>query len=212
VSSNPCKSAESDWRLRFNQFDLDFGREFFVSKWLTLRPHFGVRTDWIKQRWLSKFRNFQNKPIPNRVKVEYHDHWWGIGPEAGLDTQWGLGEGFSLFGNVAGAIVYGFHEIKLENKDHPVQNNTSPTGKLINLKDVYRISHPVLDLMMGLRYDAMFYKDRFHLGLQLGWEHHVYFSQNQFPVFVDDVAIGNFVSNQGDLTFQGWTLSARFDF
>ncbi len=212
VGSNPCTKANSHWRLHLNQLDFDLGREFFVSKWLTLRPHFGVRTDWVRQKWNSKFRNFNNRLSSSQVKVEYRDNWWGMGPEVGLDTQWGLGQGWSLFGDITGAIVYGFHDIDYETKDSPAQFNTSSSGKLTDLDDVYRISHPTLDLMLGLRYDHMFCNDRFHLGLQVGWEHHVYFGQNQFPVFVDDVQIGKYVSNQGDLTYQGWTIGVRLDF
>ncbi len=206
----PCNRADSHWRLHFNQLDLDLGREFFVSKWLTLRPHFGLRTDWIHQKWNSEFRNFGGES--NKLDVEYKDEWWGLGLEGGLDTQWGLGCGFSLFGNFAGAILYGFHDIDYRDTDKPPQANTTSKGKFANLDQSYRISHPIFDLMMGLRYDHMFCNDSFHLGLQVGWEHHIYFSQNQFPVFVDDVSLGDFISNQGDLAFQGWTVAARFDF
>lgn len=210
--ANTCQKTRSTWHVRFNQLDLDLGREFFVSKWLTLRPHFGLRSDWIRQKWETNYRNFANTPFPNKVEAEYKDEWWGIGLQGGLDTQWGLGAGWSLFGNVATAIVYGFHDIDYEDEDTPAGQQTDSHGKFADVDQTYRISHPILDLMMGLRYDHMFYNDRFHLGLQLGWEHHVYFSQNQFPVFTDDVADGILVSNQGDLTFQGWTLAVRFDF
>jgi Legionella pneumophila major outer membrane protein precursor len=212
AGDSPSSKAKTHWGLRLNQLDLDLGREFFVSKWLTLRPHFGLRTDWIRQTWNSKFRNFSNTPLPNKLQLKYKDEWWGLGLEGGLDTQWGLGSGFSLFGNICGAILYGFHDIDFKDKDIPRQRNTNHKGEFADLDNVYRISHPILDLMMGLRYDYMFYNDRFHLGFQLGWEHHIYFSQNQFPVFVDDAAVGTFVSNQGDLTFQGWAFAARFDF
>lgn len=208
----PCLKASSHWTTRFNQLDLDMGREFFVSKWLTLRPHFGLRTDWINQRWNTTYNNAIVNTLPNRVKVRYHDEWWGLGLEGGLDTQWGLGSGWSLFGNLAAAIVYGFHEINMKQKDSIPQGNTSSSGVLVKMSEVYRVSHPILDLMGGLRYDHMFANDQFHLGLEVAWEHHVYFSQNQFPRFVDDVAVGDFVSNQGDLTYQGWTFAMRFDF
>ncbi len=213
-----CQRAHGHWSLRLNQLDLDLGREFFVSKWLTLRPHFGVRSDWIYQKLEAEYRNFAGDPTPNEVEAEYKDHWWGIGLEAGLDTQWGLGSGWSIFGNLTTAIIYGFHDLKFEDENTPAAVNISngasslPNGNFVDLDHVYRISHPVLDLEMGLRWDNMFCDDRIHLGLQIGWEHHIYFSQNQFPIFTDDFAFGQFVSNQGDLTLQGWTFSARLDF
>ncbi len=207
-------SARSHWRMTLNQLDLDLGREFFVSKWLTLRPHGGLRTDWLHQKWANTFRNFINSdggPI-NKVFTEDRDHWWGMGLEAGLDTQWGFGAGWSLFGDVTAAIIYGFHDFHIKEKDSPAISRSLPDGVFIDLDNSYRVSHPVLDVAAGVRYDCMFSDDRFHVGLQLGWEHHIYFSQNQFPYFTDDAALGAFVRNQGDLTLQGWTFEARFDF
>lgn len=197
---------KSRLHLRLDQLDLDLGREFFVSKWLTLRPHFGLRTDWLRQKEKAEYDNFV-PPTPNtNADAKLKDHWYGIGLEGGLDTQWGLGCGWSLFGNLSAAILYGFHHIDFKTNDQPTD------VEFIDLKDSYRVSHPILDLAMGVRWDNMFYDDRLHLGLQVGWEHHIYFSQNQFPVFVNDPSIGVFASNQGDLALQGWTFSARFDF
>ncbi len=213
--ATPCEKAHSHWKMHLNQIDLDLGREFFVSKWLTLRPHFGLRSDWIYQKWDTYFRNFPSQaPLPNKVEIDFRDEWWGIGLEGGLDTQWGLGAGFSIFANVSTAIIYGFHQIKVEDEDSPAFGTSlASNGEFVKIKNnSYRISHPILDLMMGLRYDYMFFDDRFHMGLQVGWEHHVYFSQNQFPLFVDESSLGSFVRNQGDLALQGWTFGARFDF
>jgi hypothetical protein len=210
--------AHANWHLRLNQLDLDMGREFFVSKWLTLRPHFGLRSDWIRQELNSEYNNFSGHTIPNEVEAEKEDRWWGIGLEGGLDTQWGLGGGWSIFGNLTAAIIYGFHHLEFEDEDSAATVNQSngassaPNGKFAEVENHYRVSHPILDLQMGLRWDNMFGDDSMHLGVQIGWEHHVYFSQNQFPTFVDDFNFGTFVANQGDLTLQGWTFSARFDF
>ena len=179
------KSVRGYWGLNLNQIDLDMGREFFVSKWLTLRPHVGLRTDWIHQ-------NLNTASLGATV-VTQKDHWWGMGLEGGLDTQWGLGGGWSVLGNMSGAVLYGLHEI---------------SGTVVgsgDFKNSYHIAHPVLDFLLGLRWDTMLYNDRFHLGFDLGWEHHVYFSQNQFPVNSQQNA-------NGDLTTQGWTFAARFDF
>lgn len=205
-SGSTTTKANSEWKLLFNQLDFDLGREFFVSKWLTIRPHFGIRTDWVHQRWTNHYNNFIGTLPPVNVKIAYNDKWWGIGPEAGIDTQWGLGAGFSLFANASGGIAYGFHDISFSDKD------STSAANLADVHQIYRISHPMLDFLLGLRFDSMFYNDRFHLGLQVGWEHHVYFNQNQFPVFVNGTSLGDFVSNQGDLAFQGWTFGVRFDF
>lgn len=208
--SSTANKVRGYWSFNLNQLDLDMGREFFVSKWLTLRPHVGLRTDWIHQKFDSSYYHVFAAPTTDSV-TELKDHFWGIGLAGGLDTQWGLGNGWSIFGNAAAAIIYGFHQIHDEQTRENIHAPHNET-EYMNLHHSSRISHPVLDLAMGLRWDYMFCKDRFHLGFDLGWEHHVYFSQNQFPLFVDDINEGIFVTNQGDLTMQGWTFSARFDF
>lgn len=218
IQDSFCQKANARWTLRLDQLDLDTGREFFVSKWLTLRPHFGLRCDWIRQKLNTEYKNLDLVARPNEVEVKLKDRWWGLGLEGGLDTQWGLGSGWSIFGNLATAIIYGFHQSKVEDEDSPAALNSSngasslPRGDYAHVSNSYRVSHPILDLQGGLRWDNMFDDDRYHLGLQIAWEHHVYFSQNQLMNFSDDFNFGKFVTNQGDLTLQGWTFSARFDF
>jgi hypothetical protein len=215
-----CRKAEGKWKLFLNQLDLDLGREFFVSKWLTLRPHGGIRTDWVKQKVKAEYNHFEGDglPVPNETKVHYKDRWWGIGLESGLDSQWGLGEGWSIYADIAAAILYGFHTIKSQEKDKPpfeestMHFSSLPNGKFMRVKEHLRIAHAILDLQLGLRWDWKFDHDRFHLGFQAGWENHIYFSQNQFPYFSTADNLGKFFANQGDLTLQGWTFGARFDF
>ena len=218
ADNNFCIKAKGRWRLLLNQLDLDLGREFFVSKWVTLRPHAGLRVDWIFQTTKAKFGNFNFLPIPNNVELKNRDRWWGVGIESGLDTQWGLGGGWSIFANFAAAILYGEHHIKVKDRDDPPVINFSngatsiPDGDFVKNREKLLIAHPILDLQLGLRWDWMLAHDHLHLGLQIGWENHLYFSQNQFPIFGDDFNLGKFFANQGDLSLEGWTLGMRLDF
>ena len=41
-NSDDVQRAETDWHLKLNLLDFELGREFFVSKWLTLRPFAGL--------------------------------------------------------------------------------------------------------------------------------------------------------------------------
>jgi hypothetical protein len=44
-----ASSARTRWDMHFNVIDLELGRNFWISKFLTLRPHFGLKTGWIHQ-------------------------------------------------------------------------------------------------------------------------------------------------------------------
>lgn len=205
AGGSTCTTARGTWKMHLNQLDLDLGREFFVSKWLTMRPHFGLRAAWVRQKLYGRYSNL-SVPAGDELEFQTKLRSWGLGIEGGLNTRWGLGSGFSLYGDLNAAILYGFQ------KAHPKEDIEQTSNKYLNAVRSYRVSNPILDLALGLRWDHMFSRDRWHVGLRAGWEHHIYFNQNQTMIFVDDVSPGTFVANQGDLSLQGWTFGARFDF
>src|SRR5262249_51985460 len=90
LSGPSYQSASIDWTIRFNMFDWELGRHFWVSQSLSLRPFVGVKGGWIHQSIRSKWKD------PNLVGAEFFkmgiehikNHFWGIGPEAGINTKW----------------------------------------------------------------------------------------------------------------------------
>ncbi|VHO00711.1 Lpg1974 family pore-forming outer membrane protein [Candidatus Rhabdochlamydia sp. T3358] len=190
-------TASAKYHNRLEQISLNTGREFFVSKWVTLRPFFGLRADWLRQRLRASYSGIATNPTDIQA-TQRRNKWWGIGIESGLNTQWSFCGGFSVYGNVAGAIEYGLAKQTLS--ESGITN--------YSFKDSYRICRPVIDLQLGLGWDYNFCEDRFHLGLKLGWENHVYF--NQSLLFGPTPVLGS--APLGDLTYQGWTLHANFDF
>jgi hypothetical protein len=205
-----ASAMRASWHLNLNQLDLELGREFFASSWLTLRPHGGIRSNWVKQSMRDFYAVLNTFPSTDTT-VTFKDHWWGIGLAGGIDSQWGLGGGWSLFGNLGAAILYGFHPLTNTHIDNPTES-PSDTTLFAHVDNSYHIAQPILDLQAGLAWDHLLFKDHLHLGLQLGWEQHIYFSQSRFPTFTGFHQEGNFVSNPGDLTLQGWMASLRVDF
>jgi len=207
---NGFRSADAKWWLKLNLIDLDLGREFFVSKWMTLRPFIGLRTGWIYQTNKVTFGKATPSSSQTGIYMKDKNNYWGLGLHSGLDSEWGLGAGFSVFAKAAASLLYGFFQID----SYETQLLSSSRNDTVNNKDSFRVDRAMTDLALGLRWDTMLSDDRFHIGLQAGWEHLMFFGQNQFKRFYG-MALSNagaFVANQGDLTIQGWTLSGRFDF
>ena len=203
-----ASSASAHWKLRLNVLDLELGREFYVSKWVTVRPHMGLRTAWIKQTYDVDYSGLNINGVAR--EIDMRNKYWGLGVRGGVNTDWGLGGGVSIYGNAAISILYGFFSVS---KQESLELTSGAAfNNITNLSDFYHVSRAITDLQLGLRYDYMFCDDRYHFGIQAGWEHHMFFGQNQFILNVDDVAHGVTVANQGDLTMQGWTLNVRFDF
>ncbi|MBX9924402.1 MAG: hypothetical protein K2Y01_09860 [Rhabdochlamydiaceae bacterium] len=202
-------------RLKLNMVDLDLGREFFVSKWMTLHPFIGLRTAWIYQ----KLRTNHNEPsftddlpsIITSMLSKADNDYWGLGLHSGLNTQWGLGAGFSFFGNATISILNGFFQVR----DYQMSKLSDGTHlDYINNHNSFRIGRMIAQLASGLRWETMFANDGCHFQIQAGWEQLMFFGQNQFSHFFGDslTTAGNYFANQGDLSIQGLTLSTRFDF
>ncbi|NDD58447.1 MAG: hypothetical protein EBZ47_04235 [Chlamydiae bacterium] len=210
VYSNPS-SIQGKWQLNLNMIDLEMGREFFVSKWLILRPFLGLRNAWIHQRFFSNTNHLYLSS--NNNFYDYHfeakSKYWGIGLRPGLDTQWGLGKGFSVYGNSAFSILYGFFQ--MQQKQYNEAANLDYIEYMNNYHSM-RIARAIAETELGLRWETMFAKDQCHFSIQVAWENMIFFGQNDFDRFVSSSQPGVYVANQGDLTIQGYSLGLRLDF
>ncbi len=215
-----CNEADAHWRLHLNVVDLELGREFFTSKWLTLRPFIGLRGAWIHQRYHveyedgSFFINNEGEELEDaedgELDIRMKNNYWGVGLRGGLNTLWGLCGGWSIYGDLAISLLYGrFHVRQAENF---IATGSDTKENQLYVDHGFTSGRAVTDLGLGLRWDHSFCDCNYHFGIQAGYEHHMFFGQNQLNRFVDDTVAGAFVSNLGDLTVQGWVLSARFDF
>ncbi len=212
-------TASSKYHNRLDQICLNTGREFFISKWVTLRPYLGLRSDWLRQRLHTSL--FGNINTPDLIlNTKQTNKWWGLGIESGLNMQLSFCGGFSIYGNIASAIEYGLQKLHTHNTG---TDYMPPIDSFNNgLRTSYHICRPILDLQLGLGWDYNFCDDKFHFGLKLGWENHIYFNQSRFlnfqagnlfiPGIAAQTAIYSEVQHGGDLTYQGWTLHASFDF
>ncbi|HKY99938.1 MAG TPA: Lpg1974 family pore-forming outer membrane protein [Rhabdochlamydiaceae bacterium] len=218
ATQTSAEKADAHWRMHLNIIDLELGREFFTSKWLTLRPHVGLRTAWINQHYdvdyegITQLLTDETEDFLGKADIHMRNKYWGLGPRFGFDTQWGLGSGWSIFGNVAFSLLYGYFNTHFHEKGDNKYAVDPLDASYAHVHNSFRQSTAITDLQLGLRWDHMFSKERYHFGIQAGWEHHMFFSQNQLTRFVAGGGHGNFILNQGDLTTQGWTLSARFGF
>ena len=91
-------SAKAHWHLNLNMADLELGRTCMVSKWLSIRPFVGVRGLVTDQDYNVSYRGGTVAPF-DEDKVHMDNDFWGVGIRMGANTLWGLGRGFSIYGN-----------------------------------------------------------------------------------------------------------------
>lgn len=204
ISGVAYQRAGVKWTIHFNVLDWELGRNFWVSKALSLRPFVGLKGGWIHQSIHSRWHN------PNRTGAEFFktgienlkNNFWGVGPSAGLNTKWDLlvreNHSFHLFGDLSGAIMWGHWSFRDVYKNDIQQKVTS---KLSHING----GSTMLRTILGLGWDANFNRDRFRFSTRLGYEMQFWLDQLQFYSF-DTGRLSN------ALTLQGGTLEFRFDF
>jgi hypothetical protein len=205
-SASQFTKVEGHVEMHMNVVDLELGREFFVSKWLTLRPHAGLRGAWIHRHYEVEYKT---PPGCSEVEDDFRNRYRGIGLRSGFDAQWGLGSGWSLFSQMAFSLLYGKHLLHF---DEDSVNISCVATDAPNVYNRWLMVRAVTDLALGLRWDRLFFNDRYRIRLQAGWEQHMFFGFNKDMLLTSATAHGAFIGNKGDLAVSGFSFQARFDF
>lgn len=212
---------DADWTCKLNYVDLELGREFWASKWLSMRPFIGLRGVWIDQDYEIEHRGANINATGFVDEIDFDNNFKGLGIRGGLNTQWGFGCGFSFFGDLALSTIYGRFSVDGEEESEQTVTPFADTD-LAEWSDSFRVSRLAVDLGLGLRFEHMFGDNKDYLFMMsLGWENHMFLNMNQLwrAQSANFTAGGGtntdqyiFVPESGDLTYQGWTLSVKFDF
>ncbi len=203
--ANPfVDSVDGHWRLHFAFIDLELGRSFFVSRYLTLRPHIGLRYGIIRQKYLLNY--FGGDLFPGgKSYISMKNKFIAPGLRAGLDLDWKIKGGWSLYSALAFSLLYGEHYV------HESEEVSFEEEKRFNIWNKFPSEKPIIDLALGIGWDRMLSKSRYHLGFHLGFEQHYLFAQNQFFHFTSTAPLTPIEANEA-LSLQGITFGGRFDF
>lgn len=240
--TTPCPNvteACGKWKLRLNRLDLELGREFFVSKWLTMRPFIGFAGVIITQHLNVEYAGGNYVPAGHEYEHKMRNQFRGGGLRGGFNTQWDFCKDWSIYGNLALNLLYGSFEIKQRAWDETevfttvieegecgcveveqVEDECASTRSLLyEAEKDFLICRPVLDLGIGLQWEHAFADDSFFLSFHAGWEQHFYWGQNQFVRFFNTSCSGTccgaaaaYTEPNADLSLAGWVFGARFDF
>jgi hypothetical protein len=224
---------ETSWKLELNLIDIELGRSFWTSKYLSMRPFVGLRIAYINQSydiehkggsWSANANAFPSQAAYNNEVMLTND-FHGVGVRGGLNTLWNLGCGWGIYGNFALAILYGRFDIDHDEKNRGA-SDLHVKVLIADAKNSFRASRGAADLALGLQWQTMFCDCAYGFSVALGWEHHLFFDQNQLwrVVRIGDIFDGGggaavnltgenvYHERRGDLDTQGWTLTVKFDF
>ncbi len=114
-----ASSYTVDWKLRFDTFDVEMGRQLYLGRRLIIRPFASARAAWINRRMEANFTgmnsNYANffqgvspRTLNGPMFLDFKNTFWGLGPRAGVDTRWMLTKlGFGFLANISGSLLTG---------------------------------------------------------------------------------------------------------
>ncbi|MBS0653665.1 MAG: hypothetical protein JSR39_09125 [Verrucomicrobia bacterium] len=196
------KNAKLSWKVHFYALDFELGRNYFVSRYLSLRPFFGLKAAVIDQHRHTRYtdRMLSDVHIRTRGKCDF----WGIGPWTGINGNWHFWRNFSFFGRVAGAIMWGDFDV------HEKQTVTNQPVWFDYDIDKDRIV-PMVQFQLGFCWETNLSHDRYHLAFNLSYENQYWWQQNQFPYYPGPTVPKLNPINE-DISLQGLTFDVRVDF
>jgi hypothetical protein len=188
------QTASGEWSLNFNVLDFEIGRNFWISKRITFRPHLGMKFSWMEQHFNIEGFNFDGTTADNQFKMKQTQ--FGVGVRTGLDTAYYFDSKWAIYGDfgVTGLYNY-FKESRHDYTGDTLENTVSQRPQFLTT---------VVELDLGLRFETIFSKGRYKYLLQAGWETQMWFDQEQFIRFTDH--------NPGNLSLSGLTIKTGFWF
>ena len=183
------QTAQVDFTIDYNIFDLDLYKSIPVGESLILNPLIGLKGGAINQHINTGYQGLVS------VLEQVTNNFTGFGPKIGLESQWSFYKKnnmqYSLIAHVATSYMWGKWSIY----DTLTRNDSAQIGSVIvGKRDLGALA---LQGLVGINVD---YKN---FSMNIGYEISDWF--NQFQVF--DNATG---THTNDLVLQGATLAFKY--
>lgn len=211
LGPSPITEARTGWKKNIDLFDLEFGRDFCLEHCLTIRPHIGLRGAWIQNhyrvRYFAPFEGAVEDVQSLRLRTDYE----AVGVRGGLDSQWDLGSGVSLYGKAAISALAGFYDVRSRLRNVTVTPEPDE-NQVFNVqhadhKDHFCACRAITDLALGLRWTICFCNDALIWTINAGWEQHHFVNLNEFEDLIKNPQF-----HRGDFCLRGFTLGTNVDF
>ncbi len=213
ASSNNASTIKADWDLKYDTFDLELGRGFGAGRCFCLRPFLGIRAAWTDQT----FQTFADVILPEDTQsqgplsldLKATSDFSGAGFRFGLDGRFDFCWDVSLFGLASYSLLYGSFDTDFK------ESTTGLTVQdlvIASSEDSFHMGLSSLQLALGLQWNRSYCCDRYRFGVHLAWEQNMWFQLNQMNHFQGALSTGNVYQENGNLSLQGISFGARFDF
>ena len=206
----PLTSASCKWKQSFNVIDLELGRDYFISRYLTLRPSAGLKTGWITEQTKVNYTvlpGYSDEQFPpqatnnyvNNILLTYRQNMWGLGVRTALNAGWHFTKNWAIYNDFAFSALWSDFHI------HQKQNLTgSVVGEQTTLhtQESFQTVIPVLEAGLGLSCITWWDSNRYRFEFRAGWEQQIWLDFNHYMT----------LGGTGNLSLQGLTLKTMLNF
>lgn len=200
-------------KLHFSELDTTLQRSFYQGKNLIARYSMGLKTLWIDEddaangTDLSFVGQYVGFPVPlaGSFQVSASVKSWSLGPVFGLESQWLLGYGVRIEGNIRASLVY----TSYSNINFAVTGQVSDTGSAdlsLNQPNHYNTLCPVLETCLGLGWGSYLCNQNLYFNLFAGYDFNVFWTRS----ILESIRQGS--GAPGSLCLQGLNVRAGVEF
>lgn len=193
---NDDVNLKGNWKIHFDEIDAITGIELCSKPCMLLNLIGGLRGVRIIQNLRTSFTNVLDEST-EIIVFEVCDHnkskFYGFGPTLGLEAEWYLKCGISLYGEIGGSILFGHTHVSsiTDSFNTTIENNVHITRSISEC-------HTVADAAIGVRWNHCWHCG-LNVALDFGFEHHQFFHMNS-------------VAECGDLYLDGFVAGVRIGF
>lgn len=204
---------DSHWHLRMDIADVMLSRAFYQGRRVCVTPMFGVRGAWIRQRFNLKGdvpSTLVTSKNPGDTWSRNSSHSWGVGPRAAVEVDCLLGMGFRLEGEVGTSLLFTQYT-NVRHSENVANAAAVPQTLTAEFHD-YNCVRPIGELGLGIGWGSYLADQKYHIDLSASYDFMLFWNQNMMRKLLDTVNDGVGGAAGGDLSLNGLTFTARFDF
>jgi hypothetical protein len=200
-------------KLHFDQVDIFFNKEFYLSKYFSLTPQMAGTFIWFNHHFTT---TYGNKPLNQINQVEYKNDFHGFGFKFGGSSRFQFGQGIYILGTGNVGVVYGpRNQRRLTQEtalsfDQNASNFKSLTTDSKNRSDLYI---PFFETRVDVGYRRAFKNNEYAIDLFIGYEYHLFSNAimtSNLTGLYDITEAQNTTSH--NLGLQGMNVGASFCF
>lgn len=190
-------SGSIRWNFAYKSADLVVGKLFPIDRVVTLHPTIGLKSALINQHIYTNWNNPHSSATPpvvygfTQATEDLQNNFFGIGPVIGLTSIWPLyqrsTDSVNLIGDIQSSLMWSYWRFK------DVYQNNAPTRIAILNNNINGASTMAAG-QLAVEWKHMIH--RMNIGLKLGYEAEVWFSQLQYYSY-NMGRLNNLMSLQG---------------